>query len=272
MARKMRVRLKGPSQEPEISTMKKRTTVEKEVGKRLDKLSSKTPMLIQAQTGSGKTHAVGTQFIPWAKKQRLEVLYICPRLATTIQAKLAFMRMLGEMALAEQLTEEGVRVLEQIGNVTVLTSQALYIRMQSSPDSLKKFGMTIFDEVHLLLDDALFISSTGFVLEHFQDFFKGAIRIYLSATPEAILPMIVDMESPNRLQVLRFSRDYGCVSPWFFQDIETLVDKINHDKGPSKWLIYMPTITKSHQLKNQLTCSVRLLNREERENAPKATI
>lgn len=268
MSRKMRVRLKGPLQEPEIITMKKGATIEKEVGKRLDKLSSKTPMLIQAQTGTGKTQAVSSQFIPWAKKQELGVLYICPRLATTIQAKSAFIKALGEMPLTEQLTDEGIRVLEQIGNVTVLTAQALHIRMQSDPDSLKKFGMVIFDEVHLLLDDASFISSTGAMLENFQYHFKGAIRIYLSATPEAMLPMLVDAESPNKLQVLRFPRDYGYVCPWFFQEVEVLVDKINSDRSSNRWLVYMPTITKSHQLMDQLTCSVRLLNRVEREADP----
>ena len=140
--------------------------------------------------------------------------------------------------------------------------------MKSNSDSLKKFGMVIFDEIHLLLDDASFISSTGAVLEDFQYVFKGAIRIYLSATPESILPMLVDAESPNRVQVLRFSQDYGYVCPWFFQDVEALVDKINSDRSSSRWLVYMPTITKSHQLMDQLTCSVRLLNRVEREVDP----
>lgn len=268
MKRKMSVRLVGPVPEPELIKVKRGTSIAQEVKSRLDGLSSKTPLLIQAQTGMGKTHAVSSEFIPWAKTKLMEVLYICPRLATIIQAKLAFMRELGEMALAKQRTDEGIRALEQTGNVTVLTAQSLYTRMQTDPDSLKKFGMVIFDEIHLLLDDSLFASSTGYIMNHFRDWFNDAIRIYLSATPEAILPVLIDTEAPHKLQVLKFPKNYEYICPWFFQDMDALVSKINNDKSSARWLVYMPTITKSQQLQQLLTCSVRLLNRVEQEEDP----
>lgn len=262
----MKVRLTGgPAHEPVVVKMDRGKTIPREVEKRLDGLTHKGAILVDAPPGMGKTHTVGHVIAPWAKRKGMEIAFICPRIAPNTQAKQAFTKALGEGHLLNQLTDVGIQEREEIGNVSIMTAQRLYGLMQTDPESLKRFQMLIFDEVHLLLEDALFSSSTGYVLEHLRDYFGGAIRIYLSATPEAILPMIAKIEAPYTVQVLKFPTSYGYVRPYFFQDTDELVKKINSDKSSAKWLIYVPTIAEGKELKKQLTSSVRLLNRLERE-------
>lgn len=255
----------GPSREPAIVKMKRGKSIQQEVEKRMNYWTHKTPFLIKAPPGSGKTSTVSKVLIPWAKSKGINVCYVCPRIGPGIQAKRSFIAELGETQLLDQLTDEGIQALDKVGNVSVMTAQHLYTVMKADPVSLSRFGLLIFDEVHLLLDDALFSSSTGYVLEHLRDYFGGAIRIYLSATPDAVLPHLVRAEAPYTIQMLDFPVDYSYIRPWFFQDVDELVKKINSDATSNKWLIYVPTISEGQRLKNLLSCSVRLLNRVERE-------
>lgn len=255
----------GSAREPVVVKMNRGKTIQREIEKRLEVLTHNGAILVDAPPGMGKTHTVGHVIAPWAKRKGMAIAFICPRIAPNTQAKQEFIKALGEDHLLNQLTDEGIQEREEIGNVSVMTAQRLYGLMQTDPESLKRFQMLVFDEVHLLLEDALFSSSTGYVLEHLRNYFGGAIRIYLSATPEAILPMIAKIEAPYTVQVLKFPTSYGYVRPYFFQDTEELVKKINSDKSSTKWLVYVPTIAEGKALKKRLACSVRLLNRLERE-------
>lgn len=255
----------GSTREPVITKMDRGKSIQREVEKRLDTLTHNGAMLINAPPGMGKTYTVGHVVVPWAKSRGMNVAFVCPRIAPNTQAKRAFIQELGENQLLDQLTDVGIQAREEIGNVSVMTAQRLYTLMQTNPEYLRQFQVLIFDEIHLLLEDASFVSSTGYVLEHLRDHFGAAIRIYLSATPEDILPMLTKVEAPYTVTVLKFPTDYGFIRPWFFQDTTELVKKINNDKSSAKWLIYVPTIAEGKEVKKQLTCSVRLLNRVERE-------
>lgn len=262
----MKVRVTGGSpREPEIVPIKRGRSIRQEVENRLDTLDQKHALLIHAPPGMGKTHTVGHVLIPWAKSKGLDVAVICTRLANADQSKRNFVKAIGEGERLQELTDMGLHRETEFGNVTIMTYHKLASLMQNHPASLRRYGALMFDEIHGLLDDALFSSCSGYVLEHLLEHFGGAIRIYLSATPQAILPELARIEAPYTIQVLRFPPDYSYVRPRFFQDKGEIVRRINEDKGSGKWLVFLPSIAAGQQLKDQLKCSARLLNAQERE-------
>ena len=258
----------GEPPEPEV--IKCERSVSKELERLLPKLDPAMPVVFHAPVGSGKTHAIVHVLLPWARKLGAGVLYISSRVAINSQVKREIIEETGEEHLIEEHTAYGMRQQRDFDGITVITYHALYNAMRYSPDSLKRYGILVFDEIHALLEDALFVPYTGYVLTHLKEFFGTKIRIYLSATPEEILPCLVKAESPHRLTVLRFRRNFSYVQPGFFHEESEIVRRINEDKSDQKWLIYSASIKHGEQLKNQIHHRVCMLNSVTREQNPDA--
>lgn len=192
---------------PEPLIVRSTHTVGKEMEKLLPDLSSNSAILFHAQVGSGKTYATVHVLLPWVREQGKRMLYVSSRIAINTQVKSEIIAETGEKHLLAEHTEQGMRVQQDFNGVAVITYHSLYFIMVNKPTWLKKFDILVFDEIHALLEDALFVPYTGYILEHLRDFFGDKIRIYYSATPEKILPYLTKAEAPYRLTVLRFRRD-----------------------------------------------------------------
>jgi len=255
----------GPRPEPLVTKVKRGAPLSKELEKYLKTVPYSSPVVISAPPGSGKTYAIVHTVLPWAKERGLRTLLVSHRVSLNQQTKWEIVKVSGVPNLLKELTDEGLRVREEFGDVEVITYQRLYQVMLAEPERLKKIDMLIFDEIHSLLEDALFVPCTWHVLDSLLDYFAGAIRIYLSARPDDVLPLLCDAERLSQLQVLKFPIDYSYVRPFFFQDPAELVNKINADSGPGKWLVFISSITEGQKFKDQLSVPVRLLNGAERE-------
>lgn len=130
------------------------------------------------------------------------------------------------------------------------------------------FRILIFDEVHALLDDALFVANTGYIQRHLRDCFWSAVRIYMSGTAQEVIPLLTDIEKPFQLQIWKLSADYSGVRLLFFHDPGEISRRINDDGSKARWLVHFPTISEGEQFRRSLNCGTIMLNRQERERNP----
>lgn len=260
----------GSSESPKVLPLKKGTRLDREVQKMLPSLTNLYSLLLACGPGSGKTYTACNTIIPWAKANGYPVLYVSSRVALNMQTKRSLLQVLGQENLLSELTAEGLQKKEDFDGVSIITYHRLYGLMRSVPERLEKFRVLIFDEVHALLDDALFVSTTGYIQQHLWDCFKYAIRIFMSGTAQEIIPLLADVDRPFQLHVLRMPADYSGIRLRFFHNPAEIARRINEDTTNSRWLVYFPTISEGEQFRRSLNCSTIMLNRQERERNPEA--
>lgn len=265
---RFRVSVTGGVTVPEPETIKSDKNVAEELEKLLPELSFRNGILLHAPVGAGKTYAIIHRLLPWALERGLRMLYVSSRNAINTQVKRDIIAVTGEDHFVEELTDCGWQAQRDFDGITVLTYHALYFMMRRDPNSLRKYDILAFDEIHALLEDASFVPYSGYVLNHLMEFFGTAIRIYMSATPEEILPYLAKVETPYRLRVIRFRRDYAFVRPYFFHDETEVIRLINEDKSDQKWLLYCPSIQQANNLQRNIHHSCVLLNSITREQNP----
>jgi len=230
-------------------------------------LLADNPILISAPTGKGKSTFITNTLAKYAAENGKTILFVSSRVAINTQQKKVLARSVGETALLEELTSKGWRAREKIGCVTVITYHRLFTLMKSPEEVkiLRKFDFFIFDEVHALQNDALFTPCTGELCEKIPIVFYNAIRIYMSATPSAIIGTIAQKERPNTLTVYTWKSDFNWVKPYFFSDVAQLAECINTDGGDAKWLIFIESIEEGTRFSKLLKCSCSQVSSATRE-------
>lgn len=256
----------GASSAPEV--IKSEKNVAETLKKLLPELSWRHGTLLHAPVGAGKTYAITHILLPWVLKQGWRMLFVSSRTAINTQVKRDIAAVTGEQHFADELTDCGWQAQRDFEGVTVLTYHALYFEMCDDPNALKKFDILVFDEIHALLMDSSFVPYSGYVLNHLRDFWGTKIRLYLTATPEDILPCLTRAEAPYTLRVIRFRQSYDYVQPYFFHDEMELIRLINEDKSEQKWLVHSPSIQHAKDLRKLIHHPCCLLNSVSREQNP----
>jgi len=225
------------------------------------------PVLISAQTGTGKNYFIMERLIPFALETGQQVIIFSNRSALSVQQKKA---LLHKMQLPDIYTNEQLEQMETFGAVSIVNYQSALNFLFPYNNGLSPYvnsfnrGYVIFDEAHFFLSDALFNADTGNVFQQLLNVFSGYVRIYMTATPDNIVPLINRYEASNvasryltyedlqrRLKkeyesysepgmtVYQFPRNYLNYEVYFYADIEQLFDiigKANHD---NKWLCFI---------------------------------
>lgn len=256
----------GASSAPEV--IKSEKTVAEMLKKLLPELVWQHGILLHAPVGAGKTYAITHILLPWVLEQGWRMLFVSSRTAINTQVKRDITAVTGEQHFVDELTDCGWQAQSDFEGVTVLTYHALYFEMCNDPNALKKFDILVFDEIHALLEDASFVPYSGYVLNHLHDFWGTKIRLYMTATPEDILPCLTRAEAPYTLRVIRFRQSYDYVQPYFFHDEMELIRLINEDKSDQKWLVHSPSIQHAKDLRKLIHHPCCLLNSVSREQNP----
>lgn len=153
------------------------------------------PVGIFAPTGQGKTTFVRSivQYCQHCKEGNTAVLYLCHRRIIGGQQKRALCKGLGSKwsAVQDPKAFELTSTFEDIG-LTIMSYQRFAAQYREM--DLSKFGWVILDEAHFFYSDALFNLFSDDLLEHIPVLFQHARRIYMSATPGAVLPEICRVE------------------------------------------------------------------------------
>lgn len=253
-------------------------------------------VLISAQTGRGKNHFIMEKVIPHAMETGQQVFIFSNRVALSTQQKKI---LLHKLALPSILSNEELRNAKEFGPVTVLNYQSTleYLSKQlswtygNSPlgGSLKdpRRGYVIFDETHFFLSDATFNADTQRIFISLMYAFSYYTRIYLTATPENIAPIIASYEyineerkrltwyelsamrrgtslpknsqysnlpSEKSLAVYKFPQDYSDYNIKFFTDtnIKYLYDEMGRATKDNKWLLFINSRARQKEISTKL--------------------
>ena len=258
----------GKPAEPIRKTISKNANLVKELPKFVETLNYCNPGFLSCQVGKGKTYATINGLMPWAIEKNLRMLYISSRVANNDQFKSEIIEVTGQTDILEKLTSAGIRAKEDFGPITVLSYHKAYQYMLYDSEQLKGYDIVIVDEVQAFLEDSTYVGFTGEFFKKIPCIFAGAIRLYLSATPDDILPLLAEAETPNTITVLHMPRDYSFVNPFFFTNKKVIQKVINEDKSDKKWYVFMRSIAAGKKFAEGLDCDCCFLNSEERTSNP----
>ena len=184
----------------------------------IDNWTSDVPVIISAQTGSGKNHFIQETLLPKLIEENPDqndlMLILSNRIALNRQTKYKLAELLVEYKhTAKYLTEiekfympEGIDQLYlNFDVVTVCSYHQLYERCVRSQSDLEysdkhakidisKFKYIICDECHFFTSDASFNENTFDILKLIVSQGQNAIRLYMSATPEVAFESVLQTE------------------------------------------------------------------------------
>ena len=239
------------------------------------------PIILSAQTGSGKNYFMCEKLLPHAMEIGADIIYLSNRVALSVQQKEAF---LTKFKLPNRYGDK-LRDMERFGPITVWSYQNAYRRTREIASLFtQRRGYLIFDEAHYFLSDATFNSDTERTLLALISSFPHFTRIYMTATPHDVLPAIVDYELQHRslservfyqdihsqyskvpsyppapsnafLQMYEFDRDYSAYDIVFFSKEDSLVPEMKKATKNNKWLFFVNSRAKADGLKKEVSKS-----------------
>ena len=195
--------------------------------------------MLDFPTGTGKNYFVTHVLVPRAAEEGKNVLILSNRVALSVQQKLSLMDEKDPQRVC--LTPEGIRRLEDLGHVKVLTYQRLaaFLKDKENEAWRRELKYVVADEVHFFVADARFNADCGYLLKLLTSRFCHATRVYLTATSWDILLPLCEAEKrgyrnlrPNRpweppreLVRYRIAPDYSGIHPGFFTDYAEIIEK-----------------------------------------------
>lgn len=227
------------------------------------------PVLINAPTGTGKSYFILNELANFAKNNNAGILLLTNRSVLSWQLKIQTIKNLFDISLALDDIDEIVT----IGNITISTYQSFCNNIHILPKDIK---FVVMDEAHFFYSDAKFNANTCMILRSILNYAAYMQRIYMSATPEEVKPLIAfeeinlinrilnhgdsysqiaAMSMPRHIQEFVFkphTKSFDFIDLKFFDEWETIIDKINCSDSKEKWLIFVGNIEDGKHLKSQL--------------------
>ena len=154
-------------------------------------------MLIASPTGSGKTSAV----IKMIKHTSMPVIYVTNRKMTLCQFKKDYIK-----------ASKGLDVPAELLDSISLGENIIAITYQELAETTYKYKgkkyLLILDEVHCLLEDANFSVYAEKIIRYLKANRDNTARIYLTATPDAVTPVIAEIECESGQEQALFAMDW----------------------------------------------------------------
>lgn len=228
-------------------------------------------------TGTGKTTRVLTQLIPYAAEHGMHILYVSPRVMINEQIiekinnmrphtiKWGMRRANGETAMDEGIDGNIAKTetetfyfsnkFPNYPTITVMTAQKLYYELCTSLGQGRlnrstgeaNYHIVVFDEVHSVLDDAIFCVPMNFILSKIFQFFRRSVAyIFMSATMEGVDRVIYETSK----RYLGENVDMAIINEeWVKKDSLSLLsgpgyERHYHRTGRRISYEYKPSITK----------------------------
>jgi len=212
-------------------------------------------ILVQAQTGTGKTWFVKNTLVDYMPKHE-RMLLVCNRTNLKRQLKIDLLKKFDKDIPmikdgdTETIDNDALDKLTTIENITIASYHAISRSILDAEYEQKQFNIhdfmyIILDESHFLFTDASFNNKTRLVCEELLDNnAHDSIKIFISATMEEIEAPIryrID-KSPSKSEVRTYKTgiDYSYVNPKYLKNnISTITNTILNDKTEEKWLIFV---------------------------------
>lgn len=204
-------------------------------------------VLIESQTGTGKTHFIKNQLTRFAYSKNKKILYVCNRLNLKRQVKKDICKLL--KIDTTKITTEKLDERETFGNVTIVSYQSISKYLQKlrygkvTKDKYSNFDYIVMDECHHLFQDASFNNKTVFFFEDFlRNYNKAATVVFISATMQHIRKPIVNYYSNfENCKIWEYNtgRDYSYCDVFYFKDNKDIINTINNDTSGDRWLVFI---------------------------------
>ncbi|MBK5239785.1 DEAD/DEAH box helicase family protein [Clostridium sp.] len=216
-------------------------------------------ILLQAQTGCGKTYFICNVLISHLKKQGQEVLYICNRKNLKRQVKIDLLKQFN-MPIPE-LKE--LDKLSKIKNVTIMSYQSMQERILDEEYGGEKFKINMYnyiicDEVHYMTSDSGFNTSCRISVDTLlKDYLPNITRIFISATMVHLKDMTIkaNQEHPDSSEPIIYEtgEDYSYINPIIFNNnIDIVKNLIINDSSNNKWILFVTKKQIGEDLKKEL--------------------
>lgn len=254
------------------------------------------PIFITAPPGAGKSTFVLNELADHAKAPHnpsaqfhskagdtpetlpsKNILLLSNRWALSLQQKMILEKRNGEQIHGSRIIEG----LLQFDNILVTTYQNVLDKL----DVIKSqgaLGFVVFDEAHFFCSDSTFNAETSRILQTLLDKFRNVCRIYITATPEEVKPIIAFEEyrihrmrlgsadnhesisalsQPPQIIEYTFSANYSSrIQLHFFHDENNqdknpwmdIVAAIKNDESDNKWLLFVSRKEIGNQIQKSL--------------------
>lgn len=212
---------------------------------------------IFSDTGTGKNYFVENVLVPDAGLYKQEVLLITNRVALGRQVKYRLAEMFGEAWKLRDYSDQGLDKVTDFGNLTVISYQQLETWMNENSNNLKKlkrdFRYVVMDEIHYCLSDCSFNAMTDLTLDYITSAFCDSVRIYMTATPEQIFPVLASKESGMgsvydsagwlqglyKWHIYQFAHNFEQITPFAFQDTDDIVAFLRKTDVKEKSVVFV---------------------------------
>lgn len=213
------------------------------IGNEYKKWKKGDRILLNSQTGTGKSYFCLNVLAPYAKKCNEKILVLANR-----------------KVLCEQIQKDIPKTLNN--TITVWSYQKLNQMIIKDENMNLNFDYIICDEFHYVVNDS-FTGKTHITFNKLvKEYNPDAIRIYISATFDNIIENqiknVMKKENINfysrdrELFIYSSGRDYSYLIPNVFTTEETLINKILNDNSKDKWLIFISNKEQGKKIKELL--------------------
>ena len=247
-------------------------------------------VILQAQTGTGKTYFVKNKLVPrtemWDK-----MLLLCNRVALKRQLKLDLIEITNDLEakkLVYKKDKEGKLIVNNkaLDKLTTIDNKITIMSYQTLSEfciaakygvgkafDLNNYKYVVLDECHFLTSDSPFNNKTDFSYEKLlKEMNPKSIKIFISATMEELEDSIELFANENIEQlnhwgigenkVHKYSTgineenktgmDYSYLNPKYFNELSDIANTIKNDKTDNKWLVFVQSFDDMNYLLEEL--------------------
>lgn len=167
-------------------------------GKDIDMLEYGESICIFSPTGSGKTKAIEQIIFALEKQEKITIL--TNRCACKIQLSKDFFKKYG----SKEIPEEFIDKLKVTENIEIMTYQDF---VKKKHRYHRKKLVLVCDECHCFAEDSTFSVYPQQMINFLKGNLDNTKRIYLTATPDDILPMIWDIEALSDTELYPLTKE-----------------------------------------------------------------
>lgn len=236
-------------------------------------------MILVAQTGKGKNFWVLHTLRAYAADREKEVIYLCNRVALNRQQIQEADKAVNPIIKPKVISDISEH---RAGSLTIMTYHRFYKKLKEEGWSyFDRFAFCVVDEAHFFYSDALFNADTEKILYLIPKVFANCFRVYMSATPEAVIDPIYAAEwkalkgdyapekckatySPElgwhgkenlpQMPLYHFQFDFSeYQDTYVFSKEENLVEEILNDESTGKWVVFITSKNKGKEMEKELT-------------------
>lgn len=176
----------------------------------LYKWTPNVPVIISAQTGRGKNFFIQNTIVPEILKHNRQnndnqqILILSNRIALNHQNKIELAKIIDKYSnynysyenKLNKLTDEQLNDFFDFGSIKISSYHQLLSNNLLNDD----YAFVIIDECHFFTQDSLFNADTSKILDDIINKCENSIRIYMSATLDDVLPVILKKDIPEKFE------------------------------------------------------------------------